>query len=146
MIYGVGSGKIGIYYNYCAASAGSYCYGDGNQSYGNPTGDATEDICPANWRMPTGYTGTAEQQKLVNKYGYDTPASDTNSLQYNLSTPLSGYFWYGSARYQGRNGYFWSSSFAAEGDMRDLYVGSGGAGFDYTDRYAGFSLRCRVGS
>ena len=36
------AGKIGIYYNYCAASAGSYCYATNASS-----GDATQDICPA---------------------------------------------------------------------------------------------------
>ena len=143
--YGVGSGRIGIYYNYCAVSAGSYCYGDGNSTPGNPFGDATEDICPANWRMPTGYTGTAEQLKLVNKYGATTPASSADSLQYNLSTPLSGGFWYGEADYQGYYGDFWSSSFDLGYGMVGLGVGSDEAGVDYDGRYDGRSLRCVVG-
>ena len=42
---GYANGKYGVYYNYCAVSAGSYCFGDG-ESYGSPSGDVTEDICP----------------------------------------------------------------------------------------------------
>ena len=52
--YGLGSGKIGAYYNYCAASAGSYCYDsistDPNSGY---LRDISSDICPKNWKMPT---------------------------------------------------------------------------------------------
>ena len=55
--------RVGIYYNYCAASAGSYCYGNGaNSSVTGSTAadkpntaiDAEYDICPSGWRLPTG--------------------------------------------------------------------------------------------
>ena len=48
-----GGYKVGSYYNYCAASAGCYCYGNAT-STGTSSGNATEDICPKGWRLPTG--------------------------------------------------------------------------------------------
>ena len=47
--YGEGSGKIGVYYNYCAASAGTYCYAQGSGAGRN----ATYDVCPSGWQLPT---------------------------------------------------------------------------------------------
>jgi uncharacterized protein (TIGR02145 family) len=120
--YGNGSGKIGVYYNFCAASAGSYCYGDGT-SYGTSEGDADEDICPKGWRMPTGNT-SGEYGALLTAYNNNQTATDTGSLQYNLSTPLFGYFFDGSAVNQGTYGYFWSSTRGGNSSMYVLYVGS----------------------
>ena len=97
--YGAGSGKIGVYYNYCAASAGSYCYNDGAS-----TGNASYDLCPAGWRMPTGGS-SGEYQALYTAY-----SSDKASLQNALSTPLSGYFENSSAHSQGSYVRFWSST------------------------------------
>ena len=73
-----GNWKVGGYYNYCAASAGSYCYGNGT-SEGAPSVNATEDICPKGWRMPTGST-SGEYSALANAiygstgYTYDATA------------------------------------------------------------------------
>ena len=55
VIFGLGSGKIGVYYNYCATSAGTYCWGNGTSYSGSPTSDPVigsyrdieGDICPA---------------------------------------------------------------------------------------------------
>jgi hypothetical protein len=130
--YGSGSGKIGVYYNYCAASAGSYCYASGAG-----TGDATEDICPANWRMPTG-SSSGEYQALYENY-----SSDASSFRNALSTPLSGYFLSGSAGYQGSFGYFWSSIYYSGGNMYALFVGNSGVYPDGGgDRGGGYSVRC----
>ena len=113
--YGSGSGKIGVYYNYCAASAGSYCYDDAD--FGDI--DSTEDICPAGWRMPTG-GNTGEYYALAQKY--TITATDTNSLQYNLSTPLSGFYFGSSASAQGSHGNWWSSTYGDSGYVYGLYV------------------------
>ena len=50
-----GNYRVGGYYNYCVATAGFYCYGNGRSS-GTPSGGPTEDICPKGWRLPTGNT------------------------------------------------------------------------------------------
>ncbi len=44
--------EAGVFYNYCAATAGEICedYPDNYQD----NKDATQDICPAGWRLPTG--------------------------------------------------------------------------------------------
>ncbi len=104
-----GQAKVGIYYNYCAASASTYCYAGGHGIDSPDTIiDASQDICPANWRMPTG-GNTGEYSKLAQKYGSD--ATSNNSLQYNLSTPLSGFYSGNAASYQGSDGYWWSSTY-----------------------------------
>ena len=144
--YGSGSGKIGVYYNYCAASAGNYCY---NQNAGvddtSTLQDAQYDICPKNWRMPTS-TSSGEYQALLTAYNDNQTATDSGSLQYNLSTPLSGYFNSGSAHTQGSYGSFWSSTWGNNAnDMRYLYVNTSYAyPSNYYNRSRGYSVRCLV--
>ena len=138
--YGNGSGKIGVYYNYCAASAGSYCYGNGT-SAGTSSGNAEEDICPAGWRMPTG-DDSGEYQALYDEY---SSASEGQAAAFRnaLSTPLSGTFIHGSAYDQGSDGRFWSSTrngnysmYNLSVDASDVYPQSG------NNRLNGYSVRC----
>ena len=63
---GTGTYKIGTYYNYCAATAGSYCYGDGTDS-GSPYGNAQYSICPAGWGLPEGGVN-GDNNDFVNLY------------------------------------------------------------------------------
>jgi len=60
-------GKIGIMYNYCAASAGSFCFpeiaDDNDDDFWPSSFKADEDICPAGWRLPDN-----EQTELINTY------------------------------------------------------------------------------
>lgn len=102
----VAEGKIGVYYNYCAATAGSYCYGDGDDS-GTSVGNATEDLCPTGWRMPTGSnsSNSSEYIDLINAYN-----DDYTEIQTALRTPLSGAIFDGHAQQQKTDGYFWSST------------------------------------
>ena len=138
--YGEGSGKIGVYYNYCAASAGNYCFGNGT-SEGSPSGNATEDICPKGWRMPTGGS-SGEYQALYTAY-----SSDVTSFLNALSTPLSGYFSSGSAGGQGTYGFFWSSTYSNAFNMYLLYVNSSNVyPSSNGDRHYGDSVRCLLGS
>ena len=133
---GYEAGKYGVYYNYCAASAGSYCYGDGTSS-GSPSGNATEDICPKGWRMPTGgFSG----EYLALYTAYNSAYAD---LVNALHTPLSGYFYNGSASNQGSRGYFWSSTRFSDYDMYILNVTTSSVGSWSTSiRDRGFSVRC----
>ena len=136
--YGAGSGKIGVYYNYCAASAGNYCFGNGT-SQGSPSGNATEDICPKGWRMPTGYSG--EYKALYTAY-----SSNPTTFKNALSTPLSGGFLSGSALSQGTNGLFWSSTYGNANDMYDLSVLSSVYPSNRNNRGYGYSVRCLLSS
>jgi len=145
-------GKIGVYYNYCAASAGSYCYASnaGIDKDSSSAIDANEDICPSNWRMPTGgpigtdgttTEGGGEYQNLYNKYG------NAQAFQTALSTPLSGYFGSGKASNQGNYGYFWSSTWYNGNSMYYLRVYSSSVSPQSNNsRLVGYSVRCLVGS
>ena len=130
--YGSGSKKIGVYYNYCAASAGNICT-DSNSS----NGSADRDVCPKGWRMPTG-DSSGEYQTLYTKY-----SSNASNFRNALSTPLSGYFYNSSASYQGSDGEFWSSTRDDTTYMYVLYVNSSNvvpAGGSL--RRLGYSVRC----
>ena len=142
--YGNGSGKVGGYYNFCAASAGTYC---GSSSAGS--GDATADICPAGWRLPTG--GTNGEWQTMCKVSNGGACSDTNtsmdmsnanSFQQKLSLPISGGFQNG-ANNIGEAGYFWSSTNANTERMYVARIESVTVqAFNTDPRYRGFSVRC----
>ena len=128
--------QIGVYYNYCAASAGSYCY-----SLISSSGNATEDICPYGWRLPTGGS-SGEFQALYTAY-----SSNYTNLQTALSTPLSGYFGSGKAYDQGNYGYFWSSTWYNNPGMYFLKVDSTSVDpSNGLNRNYGRSVRCVFGS
>ena len=147
---GKGYNKVGGYYNYCAASAGSYCYGNGN-SEGTPSGNATEDICPKNWRMPTGsasgeYVALAKNYGTISSTGSTENATTITNYRNALSLPLSGSC---SSQYsdsQGSIGYFWSSTRYTNynTDMYALYVykTSNFYGGNHNYRSTGYSVRC----
>ena len=139
--YGAGSGKIGVYYNYCAASAGNYCY---NSVAGiddtSTLQDAQYDICPKNWRIPTS-TADGEYQALYVAY-----SSNATDFKTALSTPLSGYFNSGSASNQGSRGTFWSSTWEDANSMKHLTVGSFVSPSSSSSRGFGYSVRCLIPS
>jgi len=133
---GNGSGKIGVYYNYCAASAGAYCYT--NEAYNDNMGNIKDDICPKGWRLPTGYDG-GEFKTLYDKY---TGISAFNTA---FSTPISG-----GATFTPDGGvanYWMSDSYGSE----KTYVSVSSSSMLYeegyynpraTERYQGLSARC----
>lgn len=144
-----GGYKVGGYYNYCAASAGSYCYGNGT-SYGTSSGNATESICPKGWRMPTGNT-SGEYSALANAiYGSTSSTSDATAYanyRAALHLPLSGYFYSGSAYDQGSNGRWWSSTRDVNYLMYTLNASTSTINPAYSsNRRNGYSLRCVAGS
>ena len=110
--FGRGGGKIGVYYNYCAASVGTICE-EQNES------NANDDICPANWRLPTGGVN-GNFRVLCNAYNSGNSCDDTqlmsgtdiSSLQFNLSTPLSGFIQYNNILLKDVASDFWSSTYA----------------------------------
>jgi len=129
--YGSGENKIGVYYNFCAASAGTYCPAQGSSS-----GTPAEDICPKGWRLPTG-GDNGEYQNLYNQY--NTYADFKNALR----ASLSGYFKYDKNNHQGSYGSFWSSSPVGDDRMYSLDVRATSVPDDFTSyRTAGISIRC----
>ena len=140
-----GGWKYGGYYNYCAASAGSYCYGNGPSS-----GNATSDICPKGWRMSTGNT-SGEYSALANAI-YGSTGSTSDSTAYAnyrnaLRLPLSGYFLNGSARDQGSYGGFWSSTRLDSNYMHILSLHTSLVNpANDSGRSSGRSVRCVLGS
>ena len=115
-----GDWAMGIYYNLCAASAGSYCY-DSDPSDVN----VTEDICPSGWRMPTGgYDG--EYSDLYDEY----QSEDNQSLAFisALRLPFSGRGDSNGESYSrpGSYGYFFSSTYAYSGVSGVMLSNSGG--------------------
>ena len=152
--YGNSSGKIGIYYNYCAASAGSYCWGDETDSSGSPTTDpiATSaydiagDICPKGWRMPT--NGTIDTTVTPNGGEYsilnNAYPEDQDDLRNAFSVALSGLLNMNTARNQGTTAYFWSSTWISVSAMRNLLVSTSNISpSNSTDRaMGGLPVRC----
>lgn len=138
-----GSWKVGGYYNYCAASAGSYCYGSGT-SAGTSSGNATSSICPYGWHMPSSNGG--EYNTLYSAYSNASPSQYT-AFRTAFRLPLSGYYYDGSANYQGSYGYFWSITRDLNYGMYNLYANTSSiypSGRD--DRSYGISVRCVLDS
>ena len=123
----------GLHYNYAAATAGTIM-GDSN------TTEATQDICPAGWRLPTGNNG-GEQFILNNSYTWQ---------QYNSNYPrefnpvAAGYYYAGSLSYSGSRGYWWSSTASSTTSRYRLsyYTSNGLSSGNNYSRYNGLSVRC----
>ena len=104
--------KTGIYYNYCAASAGSFCYGENLGS-----GNTVHDICPKGWRMPTGGFNNGEIYDLCKAVSSDNPCttsssmsmSNSNDLLYKTSVTISGSYYIDNVSLSGM-GFIWTSS------------------------------------
>lgn len=109
--------EYGGYYNYCAASAGTVC----SQTQAN----ASQDICPKGWRLPT-----------LNEM------SGITSYTSAFSPVLSGNYVNGALYNTGSYGYWWSAT-ARDSNYQynlryngsSLYTGNG-------NKNVGFSVRC----
>ena len=141
-----GRSKTGIYYNYCAATVGTYCYSSGAIDVQDTLIDAPQDICPASWRMPTGGEG-GEYATLINRYNKTQDATNVNSLQYNLSVSISNIY-YNNQTYFPSNGYWWTSTYTSTGSMYSFEATSGSvsaaAKFSNDERWLGQTMRCIV--
>ena len=127
-----GGWKVGVYYNYCAATAGTYCSASGVAS-----GPIIQDVCPKGWRMPSGGPG-GEYQAI-----YDAYEKDYANFRTDLHLPFSGHFNGPNIFDQGLGGWWWSSTFY---DGNYVYrpaatVSTFGAAGAYS-RAFGFSVRC----
>ena len=110
--------SYGGYYNYCAASAGTVCSSSSAQ-------DATQDICPKGWRLPT-----------------RDEMGDITDYTSAFSPVLSGYYYNGTLYNTGSNGYWWSATAYDIRYQYNLYYnGSSLYTSNYNKNY-GFSVRC----
>ena len=111
--------SYGGYYNYCAASAGTVC--------SQTKADATQDICPKGWRLPT-YNEQSGIRSYVSAF----------------SPVYSGYYDGGSLYSTGSYGYWWSATAYSSTTQYNLYYRSGNLyASDYGGgKYGGFSVRC----
>ena len=131
----------GTLYNYCAATARTYCY-DSSSSSGN----AQYDLCPAGWRLPTGGS-SGEFQTLYNNSSYNTNAKMRASYEDGgAAFTLAGFFSGSSASApanQGSYGDYWSSTLYGNTSMRIFYLDTSNvlpANSGY--RNNGYSIRC----
>ena len=150
---GTGSGKIGVLYNYCAASAGSYCYvGYGAQiTDPNPSSilDIENDVCPTGWRMPTS-TDNGEYQGLYDEYVSGSPDQLT-AFRIALSVVYSGYK-IGEYGGTGISASIWSATWASNYEMYSMVADSNNnylnmsakSSAPYSHRVSGQSVRCLV--
>ncbi|MBR3269660.1 hypothetical protein IKG07_00145 [Candidatus Saccharibacteria bacterium] len=103
----------GTLYNFCAASAGTIC--------SNPnSSNATYDICPVGWRLPTGGS-TGEIQKLYEQSAYNTNTKMRASIANGgAAFALAGSF-DTTPVYQGTDARIWSSTRYDDDEMYDLF-------------------------
>ena len=133
---GAGSGKAGVFYNFCAASAGTYCYSDSANK-----GDATYDICPAGWHLPKGIPSQPDSEFYRVAAAYKDARGDYHGLREALSIPgvrLNGtgeLTTYGSEFWTPHWSYYkqlWTAVFNTEGNYT----------WGDKDTYTSQSIRC----
>ncbi|MDR0957038.1 MAG: fibrobacter succinogenes major paralogous domain-containing protein [Candidatus Nomurabacteria bacterium] len=135
----------GYLYNWCAATGNdpATC-----TAYGVMPTDATQDICPANWRMPTGGADGEYVTLDTAMKNADPDADDYRNWQAVFGGAFrgvrSGYL---DSTFDGQSsyGYIWSSThypneyFAYAASFRE---GSGVQPDNFSARFYGFSVRC----
>ena len=139
------------YYSWYAATAGS-----GTSSMTTDSGDATNSICPAHWRLPTNYTnkqypsGGAPKSwgDLLNTYGISPNNHSTNEewkqlTAFPFNLPMAGYFNSGAFQNNG-GGHWWSTTASSTATLAYyLYFSTTGVapqGSPYKSH--GFNVRC----
>ena len=110
--------SYGGYYNYCAASAGTVCGPFSAQ-------DATQDICPKGWRLPT----RTEQDGITSYVSAFSPA-------------YSGYHFNGSPSGTGSRGFWWSATASSNVSQYSLRYSGGSLDTVGYAKHFGISVRC----
>ena len=107
----------GAYYNYCAASAGTVC--------SQTEQDASQDICPKGWRLPT-----YNEQNGIRSYVSA------------FSPVLSGLYYNGTLSSTGSVGYWWSATAGNSGRQYYLYYNGSSLSTGNYNKCLGYSVRC----
>lgn len=126
----------GTLYNYCAASAGTICTSSNSL-------DASYDICPKGWRLPTGGS-SGEFQTLYNNSSYNTYAKMRAPISSGgAAFALAGLFSNAAPVNQSSSGNYWSSTRNNNTNMYLLYLNTSSVtpADDY-NRNSGYSIRC----
>ncbi|MBQ3263872.1 hypothetical protein IJH06_02070 [Candidatus Saccharibacteria bacterium] len=126
----------GTLYNYCAASAGTICTSSNSNN-------ASSDLCPAGWRLPTS-NFEGEFATLYGNVSYNTydkmRASVANG---GAAFALAGYFYKSTPTGQGSYGAYWSSTRFNSTHMHRLYLSTSDVDpSNNAYRYYGYSIRC----
>ena len=116
-MYNGTSTSYGAYYNYCAASAGTVC--------SQTRADATQDICPKGWRLPT-----------LNEM------SGITSYTSAFSPVLSGSYYKGSLDHTGSSGYWWSATALNSNTQHTLNYNGSSLDTSVSNKRLGLSVRC----
>ena len=128
----------GTLYNYCATSAGTICTNSNSSN-------ATSDLCPAGWRLPTGDTATGEFKALYSLTDYDNSTKMRAPITSGgAAFAFAGYFDISAPVSQGDRGSYWSSTgnerFNSETYL--LGIGTSSVSTNSTYRSSGRSVRC----
>ena len=107
----------GGWYNYCAASAGNVC----SETQAN----ASEDICPAGWRLPT-----MDEISIIRYVDYSN---------WNF---YAGYYYNGSLRSASSVSDWWSATANSDTFQWHLHYYTGGMSVMSYYKYAGNFVRC----
>jgi uncharacterized protein (TIGR02145 family) len=139
----------GYLYNYYTATAGSYS----QAAYVATTRNATGSICPANWRLPSGYDATGDFAILNASMnaGAPTAGSTANTSDYRQNWQPTGAFagalsgaYTSSFVVQGSYGDFWSTS--VDGATNAYYLEFSSSYLDpgtrFYTRNNGMAVRC----
>ena len=130
--FGDTTGQAGMYYNYCTTTAGTVC------SH-NDIRNATQDICPAGWRLPTGGAG-GEQETLFNQFG------SVAGMQTGASLTYAG--WYstdsgGTLKEFETASWTWSSTGKSNNKAHVMFIGRTKKSFaDGHFEYYAHNIRC----
>ena len=119
-MYNGTSTSYGAYYNYCAASAGTVC--------SQTEQDASQDICPAGWELPT----EAQFDAIAGNSSYSSA----------FSPVYSGYYDIGSLLYGGSGGFWWSATTYGSTGQYGLHYRFGRLNTSYATKHFGYSVRC----
>ncbi|MBQ2695442.1 hypothetical protein IJG04_02270 [Candidatus Saccharibacteria bacterium] len=113
--------QLGAWYNYCSASAGTVC--------SQTQLDASEDICPSGWHLPS----------------YNTsPGSISGITSYSsaFSPIYGGYYYNGLLNSATTYGRWWSATASSANGQYNLYYYNGSLNTNYNNKRLGHYVRC----
>ncbi|MBQ2695578.1 hypothetical protein IJG04_03020, partial [Candidatus Saccharibacteria bacterium] len=121
--------QLGAWYNYCSASAGTVC--------SQTQKDATEDICPSGWHLPSYNTAPGAFSGMTGTVS----TTGTNNASY-FSPIYGGSYYGGSSNRATTYGYWWSATAYNASNQYNLYYSNGSLGTGNGGKRYGYYVRC----